>query len=158
DIRVNQVTAVLFKKFKKPEDYAKKSQAELEEIIRPTGFFRQKAKSIRGAVKIILEKHQGEVPQTMEELTKLPGVGRKTANVILGNAFGIPGMPVDTHVTRIANRLGLTKESDAVKIETDLTKLIAKKDWTQFSHTLIFHGRRICKARSPQCEKCNVKE
>jgi endonuclease III len=158
DIRVNQVTAVLFKKFKKPEDYVKKSQAELEEIIRPTGFFRQKAKSIRGAVKIILDKHQGEVPQTMEELTKLPGVGRKTANVILGNAFGIPGMPVDTHVTRIANRLGLTKESDAVKIETDLTKLIAKKDWTQFSHTLIFHGRRICKARSPQCEKCNVKE
>lgn len=158
DVRVNQVTSVLFKKFKKIKDYVKRPQSELESIIHSAGFYRQKAKSIRGAVKIILEKHHGEVPRTIEELTKLPGVGRKTANVVLGNAFNIPGMPVDTHVTRIANRLGLTKESDAVKIETDLTKLIAKKDWTQFSHTLIFHGRRICKARKPNCEECNVKE
>jgi len=158
DIRVNQVTAVLFKEFKKPKDYVTRPQSELETIIHSAGFYRQKAKSIRGAVKIILEKHNGEVPQTIEELTQLPGVGRKTANVVLGNAFNIPGMPVDTHVTRISNRLGLTKESDAVKIETDLTKLIAKKDWTQFSHVLIFHGRRICKARKPSCKECNVKE
>ena len=158
DVKVNQVTAVLFKKFKRAEDYLTRPQSELEAIIRPTGFFRQKAKSIRGAVKQIAEKHSGLVPQQMEELVKLPGVGRKTANVVLGNAFNIPGMPVDTHVTRISNRLGLTNEQDAVKIEMELTALIPKKDWTQFSHTLIFHGRRVCKARNPLCDSCTVRE
>ncbi len=158
DIKVNQVTAVLFKRYRRAEDYLKHPLSELEAIIRPTGFFRQKAKSIRGAVSQIVEKHAGIVPQQMEELVKLPGVGRKTANVVLGNAFNIPGLPVDTHVTRISNLLGLTSHQDAVKIESDLNALIPKKDWTQFSHTLIFHGRRICKARNPLCDSCTVRE
>jgi len=158
DVRVNEVTKVLFNKFTKPQDYITKSQSELEAIIRPTGFFRQKAKSIRGTVKAIIEVHNGEVPKSMEELVKLPGVGRKTANVVLGNAFQTPGLPVDTHVTRLSNRIGLTKEHDAVKIERDLCDLLPPKDWTQFSHVLIFHGRRVCKARKPNCEECPITE
>jgi endonuclease-3 len=156
DIKVNEVTAELFKRFSKPQDYTKRSTAELERIIKPTGFFRQKAKSIKATVKTILDSHNGEVPQTMDELIELPGVGRKTANVILGNAFNIPGLPVDTHVKRISNRLGLTKESDPVKIEFDLNQLIPEAEWTLFSHTLIHHGRKVCKARKPLCDKCPV--
>jgi endonuclease-3 len=156
DARVNEVTKKLFKRCRSPRDYLSCSQKELETIIHSAGFFRQKAKSILGAMKRIVELHSGQVPFTMEELTKLPGVGRKTANVVLGNAFGIPGLPVDTHVKRVANRLGLTQNSDPVKIEEDLTKLLQPKDWTLFSHTLIFHGRRICAARKPACERCPV--
>ncbi len=154
DVRVNIVTKELFKKYKKPADYLAKPIKELETMIRSTGFFRQKAKSIVGAMKTILEKHQGKVPQTMEDLTVLPGVGRKTANVVLGNAFNIPGLPVDTHVTRVSNRLGLTEKQDPIKIETELCSLLPPADWCVFSHLLIFHGRRICKARNPLCNQC----
>ncbi len=156
DVRVNQVTKVLFSQFKTPQDYTKNSTTELEKIIKPTGFFRQKAKNIKSTVTIILEKHHGKVPQTMEALTALPGVGRKTANVILGNAFGIPGLPVDTHVKRLSNRLGLTNESNPEKIEYDLQQLIPDSEWTQFSHILIHHGRNLCKARKTICERCPV--
>lgn len=156
DVRVNEVTKVLFKKYKKPTDYLERPQKELEEIIRSTGFFRQKAKSIIGAMKVIEEEHGGKVPSKMEQLVKLPGVGRKTANVVLGNAFNLPGLPVDTHVTRLSNRLGLTKNQDAVKIETDLCELLPPKDWCNFSHLLIFHGRRVCKARNPNCAECKI--
>lgn len=156
DVRVNIVTKTLFKKFRRPEDYVSKKSSELENIIRSTGFFRQKAKSIRGAMERIVSVHKGKVPNRMEELVALPGVGRKTANVILGNAFDLPGLPVDTHVIRISNRLGLTKNSDPVKIERDLTALLAPKNWCHFSHVLIFHGRRTCKARNPACDKCVI--
>jgi endonuclease-3 len=156
DVRVNIVTKELFKSFKTANDYVTKPISELEKIIHSAGFYRQKAKSIRGAVKKIIEEHNGKVPKTMEELIKLPGVGRKTANVILGNGYGIPGMPVDTHVRRIANRIGLTSQQDPVRIEAELCELIPSKDWTQFSHTLIMHGRRICKARKPLCENCPI--
>lgn len=156
DVRVNEVTKVLFDRFATVADYYRRPQSQLEAIIRPTGFFRQKAKSIREAARLIDEKFGGEVPQTMEELVSLPGVGRKTANVILGNAFNIPGLPVDTHVTRVSNRIGLVDTADPVKIETLLTGLIAKRHWTQFSHLLIWHGRQICKARKPLCPECPV--
>lgn len=158
DVRVNIVTKTLFAEFKKPEDYVKRPVTDLEEIIRSTGFYRQKAKSIRGAMEKIVKEHGGKVPKTMAELTKLPGVGRKTANVVLGNAFSLPGLPVDTHVIRLCNRLGLTKHTDAVKIEAELNALLPPKDWCLFSHNLIFHGRRICKARKPDCEKCPLTE
>ena len=154
DARVNEVTKTLFKKFTTPTDYINRPITELEDVIRSTGFFRQKAKSIRGAMEMLKAEHGGNVPRTMDELTKLPGVGRKTANVILGNAFDIPGLPVDTHVIRLSNRIGLTKNSDPVKIESDLTALLPPKSWCQFSHNLIIHGRRVCKARKPQCEEC----
>ncbi len=156
DVRVNKITEVLFSAYKNPKDYFQKPQAELEKIIQSAGFFRQKAKNIRGAVKIIFSEHNGIVPNKLEELVKLPGVGRKTANVVLGNAFNLPGLPVDTHVTRLANRFGLAEGKDAVKIETVLCDLLSPKDWCQFSHNLIFHGRRICKARNPLCHKCNL--
>lgn len=156
DKRVNAVTKELFKQCRTAKDYVSISQAKLESIIRSTGFFRQKAKSIKGAMAAIVESHGGKVPQTMEELVKLPGVGRKTANVVLGNAYDIPGMPVDTHVIRLSNRIGLASGVDAVKIEDVLTKLIPQKDWTLFSHVMIFHGRRVCSARKPQCDKCPV--
>lgn len=158
DIRVNEVTAKLFKVLKTPEDYLQTPISRLEELIRPTGFFRNKAKNIRGAMEKIVSEHGGRVPHTMEELNALPGVGRKTANVVLGNAFDVPGLPVDTHVTRVANRIGLTSQSDAVKIEYELNELVPRKEWTLFSHLLIFHGRRICKARKPSCEKCLLTE
>ncbi len=156
DKRVNIVTKDLFKKFKKPADYLAVSVEELENDIRSTGFFRNKAKAIRGQMQTILAKHGGKVPGTLAELTQLPGVGRKTANVILGNAFGIPGITVDTHVTRVSQRLGLTKNDDPVKIEFDLMELFPQAEWTLLSHTLIFHGRRICAARKPACDKCPV--
>ena len=158
DVRVNLVTPVLFKKFKRPEDYVSRPVSEIEEVIRSTGFFRQKAKNIRRMMELLIENHDGTVPRTMDELVKLPGIGRKTANVILGNAYDTPGLPVDTHVRRVSNRIGLTENSDPVKIEIDLTKLLPARNWTQFSHLLIFHGRRICKARKPNCRDCRIKE
>ena len=158
DVKVNQVTAKLFKKLKTPRDYARIPIEELEALIRPTGFYRNKAKSIKGAATKIIEEFRGEVPRTMEELVTIPGVGRKTANVVLGNAFDTPGLPVDTHVTRLCNRLGLTKHTDAVKIEAELCALLPPQNWTAFSHTLIFHGRRVCKARGPKCQECPVSD
>jgi endonuclease III len=156
DVRVNAVTADLFKKYRAPRDYLNVEATELEEDIRSTGFFRNKAKSIRGAMTAIEKDHGGELPRTLEELVKLPGVGRKTANVILGNVFDTPGLVVDTHVSRLSQRIGLTAKTDAVKIEFDLMELIPQQEWTQFSHVLIFHGRRICKARKPACAQCPI--
>lgn len=154
DVKVNEVTAVLFKRFRTAEEYLSEPVEAIEEIVRPTGFFRQKAKNVRAAIQIIQEQHGGEVPRSMELLTKLPGVGRKTANVVLGNAFSLPGLPVDTHVRRLSQRLGLTKHDDPVDIEHDLCELIEPAEWCLFSHTLIFHGRRICAARKPACDRC----
>jgi endonuclease-3 len=154
DKRVNEVTKTLFKKYKTPQDYAQASLPELEKDIRPTGFFHNKAKNIQGCCRELIKRHHGKVPQTMEELTALPGIGRKTATVVLGNAFGIPGIVVDTHVGRIAQRLGLTQEKDPVKIEFALMPLIPEKHWIIFSHQMIEHGRSLCTARSPQCLSC----
>ena len=157
DARVNIVTNDLFKRYKTTKDFAEADPEELSEIIRSTGFFRNKTKSILGMAQGLLEKHHGKVPRTMDELTKLPGVGRKTANVVLGNAFGIDeGVVVDTHVTRISNRLKLTKHKDAVKIEQDLMRLVPKSDWTLFPHLMILHGRATCQARKPRCEECLI--
>lgn len=159
DVRVNIVTKTLFRKYPTVESFAKAKPLVLERDIHSTGFFRNKAKSVMGASQAILERHGGEVPRTMDELTALPGVGRKTANVVLGNAFGIDeGVVVDTHVTRVSGRLGLTKHTDAVKIENDLVKLIPRSDWTKFSHMLILHGREICVARKPKCSECLLNE
>lgn len=155
DVRVNKVTQDLFKKYKTVKDYAEVDPEEFQEDIRSTGFFRNKTKSILSMAQDLVEKHGGEVPDTMEELVALPGVGRKTANVVLGNAFGKnEGVVVDTHVTRISNKLKLTNRNDAVKIEQDLVKLVPRHDWTLFSHLLIWHGRDICPARRPKCEIC----
>ena len=157
DERVNIVTADLFRKYRKPEDYLKVPATELQQDIRTTGFFRNKTKSIQGACKMLVEESSGEVPRTMEELLKLPGVARKTANVVLGVGYGIAeGIVVDTHVSRLSHRLGLTKQKDAGKIETDLMELVPRRDWILFAHLLIFHGRRICKARRPLCEECVI--
>jgi endonuclease III len=158
DKRVNLVTAELFKKYRAAADYADAPLAELEEAIKTTGFFRNKAKNIQACCRKLVERHGGQVPRTMEELIQLDGVGRKTANVVLGNAFDINiGVVVDTHVTRLANRLGLTKQQDAVKIEPELMTLVPQKQWTLFSHWLIWHGRRRCIARRPDCENCEIK-
>ena len=157
DKRVNMVTPALFKKYKTAADYAKAPQTELEKAIKSTGFFRNKTKSIRAATSTIAEKFGGRVPETMEELRELPGVGRKTANVVLGNAFGKnEGIVVDTHVTRLSQRLGLTKRKDAEKIERDLMKLVPREHWTNWSHWLIWHGRRRCFARKPDCSQCEI--
>ena len=159
DARVNIVTADLFRKYRKPEDYLKVSPTTLQKEIRTTGFFRNKAKSIQGTAKMLTEKFAGRVPQTMEEMLELPGVARKTANVVLGNAFGISsGVVVDTHVSRLSHRLGISKQKQAEKIEKDLIELVPKKDWVIFPHLLIFHGRNICKARNPQCEACVIEK
>ena len=159
DERVNIVTADLFRKYRKPEDYLKVPATELQQDIRTTGFFRNKTKSIQGACKVLIEEFGGEVPQTMAELLRLPGAARKTANVVLGVAFGIAeGVVVDTHVSRLSQRLRLTKQKEAGKIERDLMELVPRKDWIIFSHLLIFHGRRICKARRPLCEECVVEK
>jgi len=155
DERVNKVTPELFKKYRTAQALAAANQDELEKEIQSTGFFRNKAKSLRGMAAAIVEQHQGQVPQTMKELTHLPGVGRKTANVVLGNAFNIAeGVVVDTHVARVSARLGLTKETDPVKIEEDLVQVVPPQEWTLFSHLLIFHGREICQARRPKCSMC----
>ena len=156
DERVNLVTKTLFKKYRTAKDYAEVPQEELEVDIHSTGFYRNKAKSLRGMGAALVERHGGKVPRTMDELTALPGVGRKTANVVLGNAFDQNvGVVVDTHVTRVANRLALTNHAiDAVKIEQDLIKVVPQEDWTLFSHLLIHHGRAICQARKPRCPDC----
>lgn len=159
DERVNIVTADLFRKYRKPEDYLKVAPAELQEDIRSTGFFRNKARSIQGAAKVLSEEYSGRVPETMDELLELPGVARKTANVVLGNAFGVKaGVVVDTHVSRLSRRLGFTKEKQAEKIELDLIQIVPKRDWVIFPHLLIYHGRRICKARNPLCADCLIEK
>ena len=159
DERVNIVTADLFRKYRKPEDYLKVRDTELQQDIKTTGFFRNKTKSIQGACKVLLEEFGGEVPRTMEELLRVPGAARKTSNVVLGVAYGIAeGVVVDTHVSRLSQRLKLTRQKDPVKIEKDLMELVPKKDWIIFSHLLIFHGRRVCKARRPLCEECVVEK
>jgi endonuclease III len=157
DVRVNQVTGELFKKYTKPEDFAYASPAELEKEIRPTGFFRNKTKSIMGASKGLIERFGGEVPRTMEEILTLPGVARKTGNVVLGTAYGIAsGVVVDTHVIRLSQRLDLTHNDEPKKIEQDLMKVIPENKWIKFSHQLIWHGRRVCAARKPKCAECNL--
>jgi endonuclease-3 len=159
DERVNIVTADLFRKYRRPEDYLKVPAVELQQDIRTTGFFRNKTKSIQGACKMLVEEFGSEVPRTMDELLRLPGVARKTANVVLGVAYGIAaGVVVDTHVSRLSQRLRLTKHKDPGKIEADLMELVPRKDWIIFSHLLIFHGRRVCKARRPLCEECAVEK
>jgi len=158
DERVNKVTKDLFKKYRGAQDYARAEPEILENDIRSTGFYKNKTKSIIGCCKKIVEKYKGKVPSTMEGLVHLGGVGRKTANVVLGNVFGIPGIVVDTHVKRIAYRLGLTNNHDPVKIEYDLMKLVPRKEWTQFSHLIIFHGRNTCMARKPLCAECVLKK
>ena len=159
DERVNIVTADLFRKYKGPQDYLKVSPRELEKDIQSTGFFRNKTKSIQGTSKVLTEQHGGAVPHTMEELLELPGVARKTANVVLGNAFEIKsGVVVDTHVTRLSHRLGFTQTKTAEKIEQELVQIVPKKDWVMFSHLLIAHGRKICKARNPLCDQCPVEK
>jgi endonuclease-3 len=154
DERVNQVTPSLFRRFPSAADYARANPAQLEALIRPTGFFRNKARSLIGLGRALVAEHGGEVPDRMEALVRLPGVGRKTANVLLGTWFGQPAIPVDTHVTRLASRLGLTRETDAVRIERDLRALLPESDWTFASHALIWHGRRVCRARRPDCAGC----
>jgi endonuclease-3 len=159
DVRVNIVTKSLFRKYPDPEAFARAGQVEMERDVKQTGFFRNKAKAVIAASKVIVERHGGEVPRTMDELTALPGVGRKTANVVLSNAFRTPvGIVVDTHVTRVSARLGLTGNFDAEKIEQDLMKLIPPKEWTAFSHRLIAHGRTICVARKPRCAECALND
>ncbi len=159
DERVNIVTADLFRKYRKPEDYLNVSPRELEKDIQSTGFFRNKTKSIQGASKVLTEQYGGQVPQTMDELLELPGVARKTANVVLGNAFDIhAGVVVDTHVTRLSHRLGLTQQKTAEKIERDLIPIVPKKDWVIFPHLMIYHGRKICKARNPLCAECTIEK
>jgi endonuclease III len=157
DVRVNMVTPALFRKYPTVEDFAKASQADLEKMIHSTGFFRQKAKSIRAACQRIQSNFQGQVPSTMEALLTLPGVARKTANVVLGTAYGIAsGVVVDTHVLRLSNRLGLTQEKTPERVEQDLMKKIPREEWINFSHRLIHHGRQVCAARNPGCGRCTL--
>ncbi len=158
DERVNQVTKDLFRKYRKPEDYLRVPEAELAADIKPTGFFNQKTKSIRGACRRIVDVYGGEVPDTMEDLVTLPGVARKTANIVLGNAYGkVEGIAVDTHVRRLAQRLGFSQEKDPDKIERDLMRMIPRKRWFDFTYVLIDHGRAVCKAPTPRCEECRVR-
>jgi endonuclease III len=156
DVRVNLTTPALFRRYPDAAAYAKAELADIEALIRPTGFFRNKAKSVRDCCRILVERHGGEVPSTLEELVVLPGVGRKTANVVLGNAFGTPGITVDTHVGRLSRRLGFTTHEDAVKVERDLMAIWPKKEWTMTSHRLIFHGRQVCHSRKPLCDACEL--
>jgi endonuclease-3 len=156
DVRVNLTTPALFAKYRTAADYAEANPEEIEEIIRPTGFYRNKTKSIVGLGKALVEHHGGRLPQDLDALVKLPGIGRKTANVILGNAFGVPGLTVDTHMIRINNRLGLVEGKDPVKLELQLQQLIEPREWTMYSHRIIFHGRRVCIARKPACGACTL--
>jgi endonuclease-3 len=158
DVKVNQVTVDLFKKYRSAENYARVNLEKLEEDIRPTGFYRNKAKSIQKCCQELVTRFEGKVPKTLEELVTLPGVGRKTANVILGNAFGIPGIVVDTHIHRVSQRIGLTKNDDPVKIEFDLMEIVPKEEWTHFSNLLIWHGRRTCVAKKPLCVQCLIRK
>ena len=154
DERVNQVTPALFARYKTAADFASADPPELEALIRPTGFFRNKAKSVIGLGKALVERHKGKVPDRMEDLVELPGVGRKTANVLLGAWFRVPSIPVDTHVIRLSGRLALTRSTDPVEIERDLQAILPERDWTFTSSALIWHGRRVCYARNPDCERC----
>ncbi|MFC6147190.1 endonuclease III [Corynebacterium nasicanis] len=156
DVRVNQVTPELFERFPTPAALAAAGTAELEEILRPLGFFRAKAKSLLGLGESLVARFGGQVPEVLDDLVSLPGVGRKTALVVRGNAFGLPGLAVDTHVARLAQRLRLSESADVRRIEEDLTALIEKKEWTMFSHRMIFHGRRVCHARRPACAECVI--
>jgi endonuclease III len=156
DQRVNVVTRDLFKKYTAAKDYAVVDMAELEEDIRSTGFYRNKAKALKGFSAALVERFEGEVPANLEDLVSLPGVGRKTANLVLGAAFGIPGVVVDTHVLRLSNRIGLTEKKDPVKVEFDLMEIVPKKKWTQFSNMLILHGRAVCKAKKPDHAGCRI--
>ena len=156
DKRVNKVTPALFRRYKTAEDYAQADPKELQGLIRSTGFYKNKAKNISGAATGIVERFGGKVPARQVDLVSLPGVGRKTANVVLGSAFGIPGLTVDTHMIRLGNRLGLTKNQDAVKIEFDLMKIVPQKEWSRYSHWIIHHGRQRCPARNPDCEHCEI--
>jgi endonuclease-3 len=159
DKRVNLVTPALFERYPSAKDYAAVPQEKLESEIRATGFFRSKSKSIRTMAKLLVEKHKGAVPKTMDDLLELPGVARKTANVVMGNAFGLAsGIVVDTHVARLSGRLGLSKQTDPVKIEKELVAQVPKDQWIWFSHALIWHGRRVCTARSPRCPECPVRK
>lgn len=159
DERVNIVTADLFRKYRQPEDYLKASTRQLEKDIRTTGFFRNKTRSIQGTARALTEEYGGQVPKTMDELLELPGVARKTANVVLGNAFGIKaGVVVDTHVSRLSHRLGFSQEKTAEKIEQDLIGLVPRKDWVIFPHLMIYHGRKVCKARNPLCSECVIEK
>jgi endonuclease-3 len=154
DVNVNRVTERLFQKYHRPEDYLAVPQEELERDIFQTGFFRQKARSVRGTMKMLLEEFDGEVPRRIEELVRLPGVARKTANVVAAELGDAQGIVVDTHVRRLSQRLGLTRQEDPVKIERDLMKLVPRRDWARFPHLLIWHGRRVCLARTPRCPDC----
>ncbi|MBN1832835.1 MAG: endonuclease III [Deltaproteobacteria bacterium] len=156
DVQVNLVTKTLFKKYKGPEDYLNTPISELENDIRSTGFYKNKAKSIKGSAQAIMDLHEGKVPSTMEEMVKLPGVGRKTANVVLGAAFGVPGIVVDTHVKRLSNRLGLSDNQDPDKIEKDIERLLPEERWRRFSDILIYHGRKYCTARKPAHDLCPI--
>jgi endonuclease-3 len=158
DVNVNRVTQTLFRKYHRPEDYLAVPVEELENDIRPTGFFRQKTKSIRGTMKMLIEEFDGEVPRTLDELTRLPGVARKTANVVASELGDTQGIVVDTHVRRLSQRLGLTRQDDPVKIERDLIRLVPRRYWNVFPHLLIWHGRRVCIARRPRCEACVLNE
>jgi endonuclease-3 len=156
DVRVNMVTKDLFRKYRSAKDWAGADLKQIESDIRSTGFFRNKALNIKGACARIVEQYDGKVPGTMEELLTLPGVGRKTANCVLGDAFSVPGITCDTHVIRLSRRLGLSENSDPVKLEFDLAEIVPRANWTQFSHLLISHGRNTCKARKPDCENCRI--
>ncbi len=156
DARVNMVTPALFARYPDAAAFAAARPRELQRLIHSTGFFRNKARNIIACCRALVARHGGEVPRTMDELVPLPGVGRKTANVILGNAFGVPGIPVDTHVGRLSRRMGLTEKADPVKVEDDLARLIPPKEWTMFGHRMIFHGRQVCHARKPLCEQCSL--
>lgn len=156
DARVNIVTETLFKKYKNVFDFANADLFELEQDIKPTGFYHNKAKNILNTCKMIIDKFDGIVPGNMEDLLKLPGVGRKTANLVLGDIFNVPGIVVDTHAKRLANRIGLTKNTDPEKIEYDLMKILPKKEWSKFSHQLVYHGRAVCNARKPNCNVCGI--
>jgi endonuclease-3 len=156
DKRVNEVTPALFRRYRTAADYAAADRAELEELIKPTGFFRNKTSSLIGLGAALVERYDGEVPKRLVDLVTLPGIGRKTANVILGNAFGVPGITVDTHFGRLARRFGWTDEGDPVQVEAIVGELVPKAEWTMLSHRLIFHGRRVCHARKPACGACGI--
>jgi endonuclease-3 len=158
DVTVNRVTKRLFRKYRRPEDYLAVPQAELEADVRPTGTFRQKARNLRGAMRLIVEEFDGRVPTRLEDLVRLPGVGRKTANVVAAERGATQGIVVDTHVRRLCQRLGFTRHHDPVKIERDLQRLVPRTDWARFPHLLIWHGRRVCSARRPRCQDCVVND
>lgn len=157
DERVNRVTETLFKKYRSPQDYVAVPVEELEQDIKPTGFYKNKAKSLKKCCEQLIQKFGGEIPRSLEEFTKLPGVGRKTANLVLGNAYGVPGIIADTHVIRVSNRLGLSRGKKADDVEKDLMRIVPRDRWTRFSNQMVLFGRYICKARNPQCDRCELK-